>query len=77
MNTIIDNIINQMIAYYAPEAQGYHKDKAVSMMYNTVVRAKCTTYEQIEDIVRGMCHVFSYGIGMGEIIQERKDKCGD
>lgn len=70
-NYAIERIINTMVKEYAPDAQGYCKDKAIFMMYNTVQRAHCQDYAQVEDIVRGMCHIFADGITMGMIIQEK------
>ena len=76
-NCMIERIIQQMIDKYAPDARGYYRDKASAMMYGVVQSAHCKDYTQVEDMVRGMCHVYSMGIDMGKIIQERKDKVCD
>ena len=71
-NYAIERIINAMIKEYAPDAQGYYKDKASAMMYSVVQSAHCKDYTQAKDMVRGLCHVYSMGIDMGKIIQERE-----
>ena len=70
-NYVIERIIQRMINEYAPDAQEYYKDKASAMMYSVVQGAHCKDYTQVEDMVRGLCHVYSMGIDMGKIIQER------
>ena len=70
-NYVIERIIQRTINEYAPDAQGYYRDKAISMMYSVVQGAHCKDYTQVEDMVRGLCHIYSMGIDMGMIIQEK------
>ena len=73
-NYVIERIINRVVHEYEPNAKGYYLHQATSMMYNMVQHEHFTTYDEVEDFVRGLAHIFADGMSMGMIIQERKDK---
>ena len=73
-NYSIERIIYRMINSYAPDAPTYYKEHTASMMYNLVKFAGLQEYTDVEDMVRGMCHIFDWGIEAGMNIYSKREE---
>lgn len=59
---MVEQMASVQLRWYAGYVPPYYKEHVITMMCNTVMMAKPATKEVAEDMLRGMCHIFVYGM---------------
>lgn len=58
---IVEQMAAKLLKQYAGYVAPYYKVHTVAMICNTVMMAHPKDKVVAEDMVRGMCHIFTYG----------------
>lgn len=58
---VVEQIATKLLEQYAGHVMPYYKKHTIAMICNTVMLARPSDKIVAEDMVRGMCHIFTYG----------------
>lgn len=58
---MVEQMANKWLEQYAGYVVPYYKEHTVAMISNTVMMAHPSDKVVAEDMVRGMCHIFTFG----------------
>lgn len=58
---MVEQIATKLLKQYAGYVLPYYKEHTIAMICNTVMMAHPKDKIVAEDMVRGMCHIFTYG----------------
>lgn len=58
---MIEQMATKLLKQYAGYVAPYYKEHTIAMMCNTVMMAHPSDEVVAEDMVRGMCHIFTFG----------------
>lgn len=59
---MVEQMASVQLRWYAGYVPPHYKEHVIAMMCNTIMIAKPTTKEVAENMLRGMCHIFVYGM---------------
>ena len=57
----IEEIAKKQLEEHAGYVLPYYKKHVIAMMCNTVMMAEPKSRAIVEDTIRGMCHIFTFG----------------